>query len=84
MELALKVNEKTKVSLLEQQIEECKKQGLNRVLLEAAILAKQVKVVNAFLLSKDNETGEFKKEQGPKYQIEFAEGNLADPVDQAR
>ena len=40
MELALKINEKTKISILEQQIEECKSQGVNRVLLEAGILAK--------------------------------------------
>ena len=67
---------KSATSLLEKEIEHCKAQGQSRVLLEAAILAKQVKVVEVCLLGKDAQTGEFKKEMAQK----FADGNLADPV----
>ena len=47
------------------------------MILEASILAKQIKVVEVSLLGKDSETGELKRDKAQK----FAEGNLADPVD---
>ena len=50
------------------------------MLLEAAVLSKQVKVVEVSQLRKDPETGEFVKEMTQK----FAEGHLADPAAQAK
>ena len=43
-------------------------------------MAKQVKVVEVWLLGTDPETGLPKKEQAQK----FGDGNLADPADQAK
>lgn len=63
-------------SLLEQEINACKAQGLGRVLLEAAVLAKQIKVVEVSLLRRDLETGDFVKQMTQK----FADGHLADPA----
>lgn len=79
MDLALKTTDtpKGKVFLLEQQIENAKVKGLGKVILEASIMAKQIKVVEVSLLGKDSETGELKRDKAQK----FAEGNLADPVD---
>ena len=72
---------KGRVSRLAQQIEQVKRDGSGgRIQLEAAILAKQVKVVEVWLLNRDQETGELKKDQAQK----FAESNLAEPVDQAK
>ena len=61
MDLALKMLDNKTTSVLEQQIEVCRQSGQGRVLLEASILAKQVKVVEVSLLGKDSATGEFKK-----------------------
>lgn len=83
MDLALKSTDTPdgkKVHLLDQKIEEAKAQGLGKVSLEASIVAKQVNVIQVALLSKDGETGELRKDKPQK----FAEGNLADPADQAK
>ena len=50
------------------------------MLLEAAVLAKQVKVVEVSLLRRDETTGGFAKEMTQK----FAQGHLADPETQAK
>ena len=50
------------------------------MLLEAAVLAKQVKVVEVSLLRQIAETGEFVKEMTQN----FAQGHLADPAAQAK
>ena len=53
--------------------------GQKRVQLEASILAKQVKVIKVFVLARDAETGEFKKDK----ELKFSDGRLAEPSEQA-
>ena len=80
-DLALRMSQADpKVSLLEQQITECRTKGMGRVFLEAAVLAKQCKVVEVSLLVRDGPDGDFRKETSQK----FADGHLADPVAQAK
>ena len=56
MELTLKMVDtpKGKISLLEQSIDVCKAQGFNRVTLESQVMAKQVKVVDVWILAKNS------------------------------